>query len=506
MVSLSMLACAAILPLAGAVLAGAAKGPLSVLASNPRYFTDGNRAVFLSGSHTWNNFVEIVRPPSKPNPPIDFDEFLGFLEARKHNCFRLWAWESAAFFNDRGEILHRVDLLPFQRTGPGDALDGKAKFDLAKFNDAYFDRLRRRTLAARDRGMYVIVMLFNGFAIVEKDKNHGDPWKGHYFNAANNVNGIDGDPRHTGKGDEAHGLGIPALTAFQEAYVRKVIDMVNDLDNVLYEITNEDGGGAANTAWQYHMIRFIKTCEAAKPRQHPVGMTVQYPGGKNQALFDSPADWISPNDAGGYQADPPVADGRKVVLNDTDHSFYYIGLQKAGLDAQRAWVWKNFTRGHQALFMDPYLDPTPWGVVGRNKPQDGKPDPYWEVLRLNMGYTRMYADRINLAAMTPQPALASSGFCLANVAAKGAEFLVYLPRGPEVTVDLSGAPGRFSVKWFNPAQGTVTRGEAIAGGAKRTLTAPFTGDAVLYMAQVGEGPYRTACGDATKRHSWGELP
>lgn len=115
--------------------------------------------------------------------------------------------------------------------------------------------------------------------------------------------------------------------------------------------------------------------------------------------------------AAGYQADPPAAVGRKVVLNDTDHSFYYVALQKAGLDAQRAWVWKNFTRGHQALFMDPYLDPTPWGVVGRNKPKDGKHDPYWEVLRLNMGYTRTYADRMNLAAMTPQPALASSGFC-----------------------------------------------------------------------------------------------
>jgi hypothetical protein len=238
------------------------------------------------------------------------------------------------------------------------------------------------------------------------------------------------------------------------------------------------------------MIRFIKKYEAAKPRQHPVGMTVQWPDGKNQTLLDSPADWISPNDAGGYQTDPPAADGNKVVLNDTDHSFYYIALQKAGPDAQRAWVWKNFTRGHQALFMDPYLDPTPWAVVGRNKPKDGKPDPYWEVIRLNMGYTRTYADRMNLAAMTPQPALASSGFCLANVAPKAAEFLVYLPRGPDVTVDLSGASGSFLVEWFDPAKSMVTKGQALTGGTKRVLTAPFSGDAVLYVAQVGEGAGR----------------
>jgi hypothetical protein len=50
------------------------------------------------------------------------------------------------------------------------------------------------------------------------------------------------------------------------------------------------------------------------------------------------------------------------------------------------------------------------------------------------------SDRAKATYGTPAPA--SSGFCLANVAAKGAEFLVYLPRGPEVAVDLSGVPGR----------------------------------------------------------------
>ena len=33
------------------------------------------------------------------------------------------------------------------------------------------------------------------------------------------------------------------ITAIQEAYAKKVIDTVNDLDNVLYEISNESNGG-----------------------------------------------------------------------------------------------------------------------------------------------------------------------------------------------------------------------------------------------------------------------
>lgn len=493
MVPLAIVAAAVLLGLAAAGFADSARGPLKVLASNPRYFTDGDgKAVYLTGSHTWSNLQEISRLPEHPNPVVRFDDFLDFLEARRHNCFRLWTWESAAFFDSKAKdrIISRVDPMPYLRTGPGEALDGKPKFDLEKFNQAYFDRLRDRVKATRDRGMYVIVMLFQGFAIAEKDANHGDPWKGHYFHASNNINHIDGDPDHDGKGHEAHGLTVPALTAFQEAYVRKVIDTVNDLDNVLYEITNEDEGSPENTAWQYHMIRFIKKYEASKPKQHPVGMTMQYPNSENAPLFESPADWISPGVDGGYQTDPPAGDGSKVILNDTDHSFFFIQLQKVGIDGQRAWVWKNFTRGNQMLFMDPYIDPSPWYVLTRNGPQNGKVDPYWDILRINMGYTRMFADRMNLAGMTPQPALASSGFCLASAGPKQAEYLVYLPQGPWVTVDLVGVSGRLSVEWFNPSTGAVIKSEPVIGGARRALSAPFGGDAVLHLVQLSENTVR----------------
>src|SRR5207237_5849693 len=132
-----------------------------------------------------------------------------------------------------------------------------------------------------------------------------------------------------------------AVTTYQEAYVRKVIDTVHDRENVLYEITNEDFGGAANTGWQYHMIRFIQAYEAGKAQRHPVGMTRQYPEGSDDVLLQSPAEWISPG------AKLPVSDGRKVILNDTDHSYFWTGLKADGLVAQRAWVWENFARGSQ---------------------------------------------------------------------------------------------------------------------------------------------------------------
>jgi len=55
--------------------------------------------------------------------------------------------------------------LPWLRTGPGRGRDGELKFDLTKFREEYFKRLRARVLEAGRRGIYVSIMLFNGLSI-----------------------------------------------------------------------------------------------------------------------------------------------------------------------------------------------------------------------------------------------------------------------------------------------------------------------------------------------------
>src|SRR6266542_487889 len=213
-------------------------------------------------------------------------------------------------------------------------------------------------------------------------------WDGHPFNVRNNVQGINGDPNKDGKGVETHTLEIPAVTRIQEAYVRKVIDTVNDLDNVLFEIANESNF-AHSKAWQTHMIRFVKDYEKKKPRQHPVGMT-GYTQSDNKVMMESPADWISPggtgrtHEAGPYKSDPPGADGKKVILLDTDHIY--------GVGGGRQWVWKSFLRGHNPIWMDPYEMPSVWEPVPGNA----------EDVRRNLGATRRYAEKMDLAAMTPR--------------------------------------------------------------------------------------------------------
>src|SRR6185312_4229008 len=238
---------------------------------------------------------------------------------------------------------------PWPRTGPGVASDGKPKFDLSRFDQSYFDLVRSRVVAARERGIYVSVMLFDGFGL----QYHRRSTDGFPLDTDNNINGV------RGSGTSSQNLAKSQALAVQDAYVRKMIDTVNDLDNVLYEVANE--AGAYSTAWQYHIIHLVKDYEASKPYRHPVGMTAQFPDGSDAALAASPADWISP-----FARLPPDASGRKVVINDTDHSFGPFAMRSAGASGQIGWVWENFATGHNLLFMDPYLLPQP----GRNAPHN----------------------------------------------------------------------------------------------------------------------------------------
>jgi len=106
---------------------------------------------------------------------------------------RLWAWEG-------GVNRSFYEPLAYRRTGPGTAQDGKPKFDLRKFDDAYFKRLRERVTASGHRGIYVSVMLFQGWSLY--NHGYGNPWTVHSYNRDNNINQINGDPNGDGEGRE----------------------------------------------------------------------------------------------------------------------------------------------------------------------------------------------------------------------------------------------------------------------------------------------------------------
>ena len=474
--------------------------PLRTLASIPNYFTDDTgKAVYLTGSHTWNNLQDWGNEGSIQ--PLDFTAYVNMLVTHGHNFTLLWRTELPRFCGmptaENSPSDFTVSPHPWQRTGPGIASDGGKRFDLTKFDQSFFDRLRSRVQQLNASGIYVGVYLFTGeWLNAFRCSSDGYP-----FTGANNVNGID-----DGGGIGSITMTAPnAITAIQDAYVDKTIDMLNDLPNVLWIVSEESP--PSSVWWNNHLIAHVRSYESTKQLQHPIGYAAHSGDQRHfmrhlfdvfrrlldagfrgsiadSAIYNSNADWvalsarISPTTTCGSGV-PPC----KVNINDSDHS--YFGMWNDTVEQNRAYVWENFLRGNQVLFMDPYEIYYP--RESRNLcvlPVKGicsAPDPRWDNFRDNMGYTRAYANRVNLSAMAPRGKLFSNGYGLANASTSNAEYLGYTASGSPLKIDLSATPGMLSLEWFNPSTGATVSGGTIAGGSSQTLTAPFFGDAVVYL-------------------------
>jgi hypothetical protein len=153
----------------------------------------------------------------------------------------------------------------------------------------------------------------------------------------------------------------------------------------------------------------------------------------------------------------PEFDGEKPSLDEVRRSLWEITLAGAG------WVNQN----------DPSFGWDPRAAIAA---QAAARDRAYDMA----GHCARFFNQsgVRFAEMSPSPKLASTGICLAR---PGNEYVVYAPSGGEVTVDLSAATGALTVEWFNPRTGEAMRDGTVAGGATRSLRAPFEGDAVLHL-------------------------
>jgi hypothetical protein len=459
---------------------GAINGPLRVLPENQRYFTDhSGKPIYLVGAHTWVNLMDRFEPDrqvqmryssSSDSTQAEFpDNYLDFMVNAGLNFIRLWVVsENPRWGPYTPDEEVYFSPLPWARSSVPGAIGGGNKFDLGSLNQEYFERLRTRVMQARDKGIYTSIMLFFGGSTGNNPNfwpaGTKNPWESHPFRRENNINGVDGDPDGDGYGYETHTWPLPdKVWEYQRAYIHKVIDSVHDLDNVLYEVSNEDEadnmGHDGNLAWQTAVIEEVHRYEAEMypTQRHMIGFTAGR-GLANEELLQSPADWISPDNYP-RTTDVLMADGRKPVIWDTDH----VNTDQITVDQ----AWRSFLRGNHPISMDGYKL---WDNDFRPRPSD-----------LAMRDTRYYAEKIGLASMTPtmDEALCSTRFCLRH---PGQEYLAYQPEaGSAITLHIDA--GTYTVEWLNVDTHTITPGQQIqAEGGQQTMQTPFdTAPAVLYL-------------------------
>src|SRR5262249_48144470 len=160
--------------------AGAAGKPLALHPDNPRYFLfRGKPAVLVTSGEHYGAVL---------NPDFDYVPYLDELKARRFNLTRTFSGcyrEVPGSFGITDNTLAPAPgsyVCPWARSATPGAADGGNKFDLGRWDPAYFERLKDFVAQAGQRGVVVELVLF---CAIYDDKL----WDVNPMRAGNNVNG-----------------------------------------------------------------------------------------------------------------------------------------------------------------------------------------------------------------------------------------------------------------------------------------------------------------------------
>ena len=424
------------------------------------YFTasDG-KAVFLEGDNTWTNNISFANDGN-----FNFGQYLDYIQnSAGANYVRYWMWAGTSYPGQNpGGPSGQARLQPFAQLSNG-------KWDLSRFNQAYFDHVASDVDAAAAKGMYVSVMAFFDY----DPNNYG--WSTSVWNGNNNVNGTTTSYVNAEQSD-------PTTLKYQEAYLAKLLDTLGHKSNVLYEIANEPQNSQSTTNWENTLVNFIKSYQQAHGLlAQPVGLSANYPEGDqsriNTMINATNADWVSPNGQDGeYRDSSPDATGNKVDILDTDHVF--------GQGGDANWVWRQFTRGAGGVNI---MDSFDYSGLPGLFPSTGAFAASNASTRLGEKEIAAVLKQVDITTMKPRDGIASSGYALVD-ASRG-EYVVLDQWDGSVTVDLGGSAGMtMAGEWIDVVTGTISPTFAVAGGNTAQNFVRPNGDSGVLVLMPGGAP------------------
>jgi hypothetical protein len=227
----------------------AAAEPIKLHPDNPHYFLFRDRPTVLitSGEH----YGAVL------NKDFDYVRYLDTLKAHGFNLTRTFSGayrEVPGSFNITGNTLAPASgrfLCPWARSNTPGASDGGDKFDVARWDLPYFERLKDFVAQADKRGIVVELVLF---CTMYDEK----VWAASPMNARNNTSGIGKVGPYevySGKNKE--------LLDVQLAMARKIVAELNEFDNVYFEVCNEPyERGGLTQEWNDLVIASIVDAES----------------------------------------------------------------------------------------------------------------------------------------------------------------------------------------------------------------------------------------------------
>jgi hypothetical protein len=470
--------CCVVALLTPAPQAAAAK-PLMLHPANPHYFLFRDKPAVLvtSGEH----YGAVL------NREFDYIAYLDELQNRGFNLTRTFCGtyrEVPGSFGITDNTLAPKPnryLAPWARSATPGAADGGNKFDSKAWDNAYFQRLKDFMAQAGRRGIVVELGLF---CTVYDDKL----WAVNAMNAANNVDGIGTVGRL-----DIYTLKDKALTAVQEALVRKIVAELKDYDNLYYEVCNEPYFGGVSREWTDHMVATISDAEAGMPTRHLIaqnianGSTKISPANPRVSVFNfhysTPPDSVALN-----------ADLRRVIADDE------TGFRGQTDLPYRSEGWEFLMAGG-AVYSNldySYTCPHPDGTARvTTSPGGGGPE-----LRKQLAILKRFIEELDFIKMRPDNGFIKSGQVSVTFAGNppegrvtarglvdsGRTYAVYLRGGTKAELTLSMPTAPYQAEWLNTKTGKIDKQEIFDhGGGEKVLAGPTYADDIALRVRRRAG-------------------
>jgi len=454
------MSCAPIILLSRVAVLMAAARPLALHPDNPHYLLfRGKPAVLITSGEHYGAVL---------NLDFDYRRYLDELARWGFNLTRTFSGvyhEVQTSFGIEENTLAPAEgrwICPWARSDHSGAADGGNKFDLTRWNSAYFRRLKDFVREAARRGIVVELVLFCVF--------YDDVlWDRCPMKAANNVNGV-GNVRRM----EVYSLKETALTDVQETLVRKIAAELAGFDNVYYELCNEPYFGGVSREWNQRMARAIQDTEARLGVRHLIAENIA----NNQAQVTDPLAEVSILNF--HYATPEAVTlnyglGRAIADDET-------GFKGPEDEPYRREAWEFMLSGG-AIYS--HLDysfsvshPDGTKPVGKS-PGGGGPS-----IRQQLAILKKFLESFDFLRLKPDRdcvrAAQGQVFVLAD---KGRQYAIYLRSDGQAEIELRLPRGHYVAEWVDTKSGQVTHRQTFAHGEGNRKLAPLTfdGEAALRL-------------------------
>jgi hypothetical protein len=451
----------------------AAAEPLALYRENPHYFVIGGKPAVLvtSGEH----YGAVL------NMAFDYRKYLDTLRADRLNLTRTFAGSYREVPGNFKIASNTLAPEPGKFIAPWVQRDGK--FDLTRWDEGYFTRLKDFLAYAGKSGVVVELVLF---CPLYEDSM----WSVSPMNSKNNVNGV-GDVART----DVHALKNEKLTAVQDAMVRKIVSELRDFDNLYYEICNEPYFGGVTLEWQEHIAKVIADVEAGAGKKHLIAQN----WANGSKVVDAPNSLVSLFNF--HYSRPPISVGMNWKLDRA------IGNNETGFDGAADSTYRiqgwDFLMAGGALYNNLDYSFTVGHEDGSFAPPESTPGGGSAALRHQLKQLRAFFDEIPFARMKP----AAQGFVRGPEGASvralelpGEVYAAYLHHGryvkdgkPRYQVDGAASSreirmmlpaGNYEVRWRDTRSGKDVRKEKVKGtGAEVRLASPVYAEDIALLVR-----------------------